>query len=475
MPRSLRLFSLALLLALSTPLWSAEEEEEIGLEEIVEEEETEVAAIDNLGPTAVGFPADTNFGPESNFEIDPRILRDFIESRGMIECRHKTGTLTIAGDVRARWIGAGEKAVIPYGPLAGKYGAVRGAGTKTALNRFKSEFNLFMDYVAPSTWVSTKMRWSNYDGVDGGSATQTNMDRAFIGFDVFTEGPEDFYIEVGRSRLEYLFDSRVEFSSTFDGIHIYYTDVWPRIGTFVIHGGPFIVDSFTNNYAWAMETYVNRWVGTPLCLKYSLIHWRRRSTTKYTGNYGTLKDNAAKDIPATKPLLVIDNPRYQFLISQILFFYDGKIKIMGSPKVFYPYAAALVNHDAKRWPSAGGKLANGAWYAGVTIGKLCKACDWSLDVNYQVVGAQAVPDFDLSGIGHGNTYEMLFSDSILFNFVGERAQGFCNYRGWEASLMLALSENLSLRTKGQVSTPLNKSIGGDFFYKAFELSAIYAF
>ena len=36
------------------------------------------------------------------------------------------------------------------------------------------------------------------------------------------------------------------------------------------------------------------------------------------------------------------------------------------------------------------------------MGELKKKNDWSLDINYQVVQAQAVPDYDSVGIGLGN-------------------------------------------------------------------------
>ena len=48
-----------------------------------------------------------------------------------------------------------------------------------------------------------------------------------------------------------------------------------------------------------------------------------------------------------------------------------------------------------------GKRANAGGYAGFTLGELKKKNDWSLDINYQVVQAQAVPDYDSSGIGLG--------------------------------------------------------------------------
>lgn len=413
-----------------------------------------IAAVDNLGPAASGFVSDGDFGPEGDNFIDPRVLRDFIESRGLIKCRQKEGSLTIAGDVRARWSTVGEK-------LNGI--KQRGTSTPTAVDKFKSEVNLFFDYAAPRTWVSNKLRWVNFDGKDGGTATKVDIERAFIGFDLHHVGETDAYIEIGRSRFDYLFESRVEFTSTFDGIHLYYTTCWPDVGTFTIHGGPFIIDSYTNHYGWVIETFVTKWRGTGFSYKYSLIDWHRHSPTQ---NYGNLPDSGTVTIP--------NNPRYSFIVSQMLFGYQRKLPWVHC-KTFFAYGAVLMNHIPKRSPVTHGKKMNGAWYIGFTLGKLCKACDWSVDLNYQSVAAQAVPEFDLSGIGHGNAANQLLSDAIIQGLTANNAIGFTNYKGWEASGLFAISDSLSIRARAARTVPRNKSVGGSFRYKACDMTVIYAF
>lgn len=410
------------------------------------------AATDNhLGP---GGSEVKEFGPEDQNFIDPKVLRDFIESRGLIECRQKEGTLTIAADARARWICTGEE--VNHVP-------VRGYRTNTAINIFKSEFNLFLDYVAPRGWVSTKMKWVAFDGVDGGSLTKVELDRAFIGYDVYECGCEDFYIEIGRSKLDYMFESKVEFSTFFDGIHFFYTNTWDNVGVYTLHGGPFIVDSFSNHYAWIVETGFKKLAGTGFSVKYSLVDWYRHAPTL---NYGNLKDSGE--------VFIIDNPRYRFIVSQLIFGYERALDWPGC-KIFYAYAAVLANHGAKKSFTTDHRYLNKAWYAGFTFGKLCKACDWSVDINYQWVQAQAVPEFDLSGIGHGNAFNVLLSDAIILHAIPFNARGFTNYKGWQFSLLYALTDSLTLRSKAEWSTPVNKQIGGDFLYKNFEMAVIYAF
>jgi len=423
----------------------------------VEEAESQLlAAVDNLGPGSQGFVSEGDIapGPDGDAMLDPRVLRDFIESRGLIQCRQKEGTLTIAGDVRARWTVQGES-------LNGV--KQRGSGTNTALDTFRSELNLFLDYTTPKAWVTNKLRWLNYDGFDGGTATKTEMDRAFIGYDIYQCGETDTYIELGRTRLDYLFESRVEFSTFFDGIHLFFTKDFPSIGAFTLHGGPFLIDSYTNHYGWVIETFINRWMGTGFSFKYSIIDWNRSEPTL---NYGNLKDSG--------DVAIENNPRYAFLVSQMLFGYERKLSFAHC-KTMYAYAAVLCNSNARRTATTNWKKLNNAWYAGVTLGKLCKACDWSIDINYQSVQAQAVPEFDLAGIGHGNAANQLLSDAIILGLAADGAIGFTNYKGWEASLLYAMTDTLSLRAKAAHTVPRNAEIGGDFNYKVFDMSVIFAF
>ncbi len=438
---------LPLFLLFVSPLMAAEEDPNTKNEEVV-------LVFDESELLAQGEPGlpEVDLGPEEEDNVDPRVLRDFIESRGLIECRQKCGKLVIAGDVRARWTCTGEKV---------KGDKKRGFGTFVPINRFRSEMNLFLDYETPCSWVSTKLRWSQNGGRDGGSETKTELERAFIGYDIYMKKELDFYVELGRSKLDYIFDSRVQFSSFFDGIHLYYTDIWPRVGTFVIHGGPFVIDSLTNHYGWVLETYVTKWAGTGFTFKYSIIDWERFAPTF---NYSTRGTRA----------LTKNNPRYRFLVSQMLIGYERKIDFLGC-KTLFLYGAALKNHAAQRTFTSNFKRYDQAWYAGFTLGKLCKACDWSLDINYQSVQAFAIPEFDLSGIGHGNADGDFFAQAVILSRFPKAAQGFTNYKGWQISLLYALTDTLSIRTKAEWSTPRNRSIGPDFFYKNFEMNFIYAF
>ncbi|MCB1180483.1 MAG: hypothetical protein KDK55_00480 [Chlamydiia bacterium] len=449
--------TLFVLLLSSFPLF-CEEEDESGdkvpsVAQVVKDNEL-IAASSNLGPSAVGFPPDVDFGPQDEDLIDPRVLRDFIESRGLIRARKCDGCLTIAGDVRVRWLAQAET-------VNGT--RVRGSGSDVARNTYRSEVNLFFDYVAPKSWVSTKLKWAQFDGQDGGTMTKVSVDRAFLGYDVYHNGDTDFYIEAGRSKLNSIYDSRVQFAANFDGIHIYYTTQFPEVCEFIVHGGPFLVDSFTNDYAWVAELEFLGLGGTGFSAKYSYTDWLKKGSTL---DYGNLANSGKTNIK--------NNPRYKFRVSQVLLGYQCKPSWLWC-KTLNLFGATLINHAAEPSKTSDWKKLNRAWYVGFVLGRLCKACDWSLEFNYQAVGAQAVPEFDLLGIGHGNAADTLFSDAILQDFFPARARGFTNYRGYAVQYLFAMTESLSLKALFQRTVPLNKNVGGNFRFKYFELAAIYAF
>ncbi len=427
--------------------------DEAAIAELLGDDEKLIAAAENLGPSASGLQSDSP-NPEGEGLVDPRVLRDFVESKGLIKCRQKEGALTIAGDVRARWVSGSET-------VEGI--RRRGSGTPIAMNRYKSEVNLLLDYVAPRSWLSTKLKFFDYLGRDGGTVARVELERAFIGYDVYHVKDTDFYIELGRSRLDYIFDSKVEFGSVFDGIHFFYTQKWPCVGTYTIHGGPFIIDSFTNHYGWVVETFLNKIYGSGFSLKYSVIDWFRSAPTLDYGNR----------IGAGKTLWH-NNPRYRFIISQLQVGYEKKIDFLGCKTIFL-YGAVLHNFAARSVRQTCFSKSNNAFYAGFTLGKLCKACDWSIDINYQYVEAQSVPDFDLNGIGHGNADNGFLADSILSDLAASRVRLFTNYRGLEINGLYAMTDAFSIRTRAQFARPVNRCIGGDFRYKSFEMSVIYAF
>lgn len=107
-----------------------------------------------------------------------------------------------------------------------------------------------------------------------------------------------------------------------------------------------------------------------------------------------------------------------------------------------------------------------AWYLGCSFGQICGKGDWALDMQYQWVELNSIPNRDVSGIGRGN---------VLNESVTAVGRGNTNYKGWRLEFLYAFTDNLSLDTIWEHSVAIDKNLGGDHTFSKFELEAIYAF
>ena len=122
-----------------------------------------------------------------------------------------------------------------------------------------------------------------------------------------------------------------------------------------------------------------------------------------------------------------------------------------------------------------------AWTVALQLGKLEKPDDWAFQAQWQGVGAQAVPEFDISGIGAGASLGAGLYNSDDLIGVGN---GTTNYSGWEVDLMYLVTHELSLELRLQRAlslrnvTGLQRSYGtwgAPLNYTNFEIMAIYGF
>nr|AAD08716.1 lorf2; possible membrane-bound protein [Chlamydia trachomatis] len=125
-------------------------------------------------------------------------LDSYLSSKGFVETRKRDGVLRLAGDVRARWIYAKEDLETTQTP----------AKPMLPTNRYRSEFNLYVDYTAANSWMTSKMNWVTIAGGES-SAAGLDINRAFLGYR-FYKNPEtqaEVFAEIGRSGLGDIFDS----------------------------------------------------------------------------------------------------------------------------------------------------------------------------------------------------------------------------------------------------------------------------
>ena len=285
---------------------------------------------------------------------------------------------------------------------------------------------------------------------------KVRLEKAYLGGRIVPGDTFTMDAELGRRFLSNVFDSKVEFGSLFDGVLFRFSKAWPSIGDYYFNTGALLVDDKTNHYAYVAEMGGLRIANVGLNMKYSIIDWYK---------------------PYANPL---NNLRYKYLVSQFLTSYQFYPEWMGKKLIKF-YGAGLMNHLAGGVTQTHGRRQNLGWYAGLSLGLVKKQHDWAIDANYQWVQAQAIPEFDASGIGRGNTAGVGFYTNNIDGDPGSgettpaTAMGNGNYKGFEIEGLYAITDNLTVLQNFKYSTTLNKNIGPNDRYKQYEMEFIYAF
>jgi hypothetical protein len=391
---------------------------------------------------------------------DVRSIREWLNTKRQVTVKEKGGALSISGEVHTEFQTTNEK------KCGIKQRAPNGATDKAA-KTFDIEAVLAMDYRTERTWAAIRWRFDNRAGIFGGTKDGISLDRAFMGARLIEEANYTTDIELGRRRLNNMFDSRIEFNSLFDGIYLSYDAGFEHVGNFYTHVGAFIVDQREHHYAYVGEIGLFNIAGSGFYSKYSLIDW---DTHSYP---------CRLIIPEEDGPVFFSNPnlRFDFIISQLLVGYRFVPEKLG--RVVILYAAGLLNHKAKELELTNNRRLNWGAYAGFSIGELKKKDDWSFDMNYQLVAPQAVPDFDSSGIGLGNAANTGFY-TVKFDGTGgpttrANATGNVNFRGYQITLQYLLTNNITLFQSWQDARTLYRSIGPSRSFKQYEIEFIYGF
>ncbi len=473
----------------------------------------------------------TTFDRELNTR-DDQPLREFVESKENIDVKEKASNLEISGDVRFEWRTIQEKGIVlftdPYGNsyygiasdeddatgessgLRHKYRSLRGnsfvdtRGLPISNNDFDVEFNLKLKYTFKRAWAMAHVQFDNPAGIRGrndcfgtfpifnrkgdeveelvprdsrfalkgsGEANFITLKRAYMGYNVWADGKHRFDIEVGRRKLDDVFDSEIQFTSRFDGVLLKYASAIDEVMDWYVDAAAFVIDERVNHFGYVFEIGILNLYDTGLDIRYNFIDWRK----------------------CGKNRCFIFNPiGTKFVNSEVTLTYTITPTIFCKELPVEFYGGFLINHAAKGTVFTHGKKKNLGWYAGVYIGNVHKQGDWSLDIEYIAVQAQAVPDGDVGSVGRGNIL-----DENLFDIVDEvldyysisdipsmpssglvgyfPRRGNANFIGWRVEALYAITDNLSLDLVYELSNEEDKRIGGRHFYQDFEIEAVYAF
>ena len=364
----------------------------------------------------------------------------WLEGKHIVTVKGLGGDLSISGEVRVEYQKKSE--VVNNVQQRGQSGAVRGA----PVNNYDVELNLMFNYSTEWSWANVKIEMDNNAGVFNGTSGRINLERAIFGVKVYKNDISTGALIFGRRGLSNVFDSQVEFGSRMDGFLLNISVAAGFAGDFYLTTGPFLVNERQDQYAYVGEMGVLNLCNSGVYMKYSLIDWD-------TKNFSSFRDNH----------------EFKFLNSQITLGY--KFVSPWIKKVVTLYTAGLFNHRAEGNFLTNDKRANWAWYGGFSFGEAIKEGDWSLNINYQMVAAQAVPQFDVGGIGTGNS-----SRSDFYGATSARtAFGETNYKGFMIDLLYLFNSNLTLLQSYSQSIRLDHAIGPVFRNKQYELELIYAF
>ncbi len=386
-------------------------------------------------------------------EKDTWAVRDWLKSK-RVALNNKGGDLSVSGEVRTEWRNVHEK-----------LNGVRQVGINSvsglANNQFDVEVNLYFDYKADKTWAAIKLEFDNAMGRLTGDVNQIALERAYLGYHLFDDGVSRLDLMVGRQRMYDLYDSEIQFNSTADGFTATYAVSFESVGDFLVKGGGYLVDARQAHPVWIIEAGIFDIGDTGLYFEYSFVDWSKNGNP----NLSSRNVNAFK---------FINN---QFILGYVF-----------DPAMVYVdarfFGGILWNADAdkralKRLTGVNTR-ANLGWWIALQVGKLEKAMDWAGQVQWQVSEAQAVPDFDVSGIGRGNSQNSAFfttgpGSTTVNVFPGQLAQGDSNYSGFEIDFMYALTNEIVLEARLQRALAKSRSLGGPLSYTNFQLEAIYGF
>lgn len=433
----------------------------------------------------------SRFDQELN-ERDFEALKRYLNTKRQEPLEEKDDNLSISGDVRFEWRHMNET-------LRGI--RLRGAPARhpernlpISRNDFDCEFNLKFDYIMERSWAVAHLQYDNPAGVDSqdrgcvedphgwfgsGRCDEICLRKAYMGYNFWMDPCSRFDIELGRrGNLYHVFDSRVQFLSRFDGILLKWTGKCGFAKEIFVKVGGLLVDERVNHFAYVTEIGFMNICGSNIDLKYSFIDWCHQVSTRCIKKVDPDCKFRYDQLNKSKA--------FDFAVSQWTAYYHLNPCYLGHPTKFF--AAFLMNHKWKDFevvkivdiidPISGLPTqvkrkrkyqSNLAWYAGVAIGEVVKEGDWALELQYQYVQALAVPGQDTSGICNGN---------VLDYTLTQKSRPYIdntNYKGWKVEGLYALTNNITIDTIVERTTPVNEHIGGSHVYSKVEVEAIYAF
>ncbi len=390
-------------------------------------------------------------------------VRDWLKTK-RVALNTKSGDLSIAGDIKAEWRNVHE--------ILGSLELTSGAGSPGTWsnNLYTIDFRLYFDYKADKTWASVKLEFSNAAGTFNGEANQIALNRANMGYHLFDDGIQRLDVIVGRLRSYEMYDSEIQFNSTLDGFTGTYAITLDNFADVSLRGGGYIVDQSENHPVWIIQAGMYDILDSGLYLEYAFTDWHKES------QMAKVITNVASGATTS-----IGNAKWDYITNQFILGYVFNPEIFSMDVRLFGgilWNAHASSNDILRLSR--GKLPhsfkNLAGWVALQIGSVERAGDWAFQAQWQVVEALSIPDWDISGIGTGNsTSSSLFGFNAFSSAVNFPGNGNGNYNGWELDLLYSVTNELVMELRIQRALAEEKQIGLPLNYTNFILAAIYGF
>lgn len=381
-------------------------------------------------------------------------LRDYLKIKREEPLRNKKHALCISGEVQGQ---LKVSSAVRINPVTHAYERQYGGINQAPVCEWLNRVALFIDYRVYQASFHAKVDFDNAMGNIEGTTAELTLQQGYLMYRILEDGKSTFDGLIGRDKLYNFFDSKVQFNAIFDGGAVRYQNGYGNIVDLELLWAGSVVTDYLDHYGWVGQIALNNLFSTGVFFKYSYSDWLKKSETLiYQG------DGLPSGLSQT------NNPQAAYQISQFLIGYNNL------ERAFKIYGAFLYNIAALKHPALQmNERDRIAWYAGFQIGHIKQKGDMASDLSYQVVGAQAVPGWDMAGIGNGNPN----GSSIYFpSFTSDPAPfGNTNFQGWQADFMAAVDDNVSVLLRYKTSHSLKALQGWKTRFARFEASVIYAF
>lgn len=309
-----------------------------------------------------------------------------------------------------------------------------------------------------------------------------NLKRCYMGYNIWADGVHRLDIEIGRQKLNDLFESEIQYSSRFDGVVLKMASAVDKIADWYIYAGGFVIDERVNHIGFAGEIGFLSVLDSDLDIKFSYVDWTKRGKNR---------------------CYIWNSVGSAFRNSQIFLEYHIDPTICGKTIPSSFYGAFVYNNAAERTIFTNHKKRNTGWYAGFFFGEAKKKGQWSVDIMYQYVGAQMASDCDVDGIGRGNILEERLTDiiyvsdgtpisssidqaslsslssSLASGQSSTRAiipqRGNANFKGWTIEGLYVITDHFAIDVTYEFTHAADSSIGGPHKFRHFEIEALYTF